>query len=73
MASYDVIQAQNKLRELTDRANLGEKITIRSEAGNIIMIGEDEWDELVEFATALAGAGAIGHVGSSLDPTPGQA
>ena len=41
MATYDVPGAQEKMRELVDRSLMGEKITISTGAGNIVMISED--------------------------------
>ena len=38
MATYDVPSAQEKMRELVERSLMGEKITISTGAGNIVMI-----------------------------------
>ena len=48
MATYDVPSAQEKMRELVERSLMGEKITISTGAGNIVMISEEDWDSLVE-------------------------
>lgn len=53
MATYDVSTAEKKLNELAQRAALGEKITISTGAGNIIMIDEEDWDSLVDVVSAI--------------------
>ncbi len=53
MASYDVSTAQQKLQSLADRSLMGEKITISTGAGNIVMISEEDWDSLVEAVSVL--------------------
>lgn len=53
MATYDVPSAQAKMRELVDRSLMGEKITISTGAGNIVMISEEDWDSLVEAVSVL--------------------
>ena len=53
MATYDVPGAQEKMRELVERSLMGEKITISTGAGNIVMISEEDWDTLVEAVSVL--------------------
>lgn len=53
MATYDVPSAQEKMRELVERSLMGEKITISTGAGNIVMISEEDWDSLVEAMCIL--------------------
>ncbi len=53
MASYDVSTAQQKLQSLADRSLAGEKITISTGAGNVIMISEEDWDSIVEAVSIL--------------------
>ena len=53
MATYDVSEAQSKMRELVDRSLMGEKITISTGAGNIVMISEEDWDSLVEMVSMM--------------------
>lgn len=53
MATYDVSEARQKLCQLVDRSLMGEKITISTGAGNIVMISEEDWDSLVEAVSVL--------------------
>ena len=61
MATYDVPEAQEKMRELVERSLMGEKITISTGAGNIVMISEEDWDGLIEALSAMA-APALANV-----------
>lgn len=54
MATYDVPTAQSRLDEIAQRAALGEKITISTGSGNIVMIDEDDWDSLVDVVSAIS-------------------
>ncbi len=53
MATYDVDMAQARMGDLVARSLLGEKITIASDAGNVVMVSEDDWDSLVEAMSVL--------------------
>lgn len=54
MAEYTVETATKKLGELTKRSLEGEKITIETEKGNVVMINEEDWDNLVEALVLLS-------------------
>lgn len=54
MAEYTVETATKKLEELTKRSLEGEKITIETENGNVVMINEEDWDSLVEALMLLS-------------------
>lgn len=54
MAEYTVETATKKLGELTKRSLEGEKITIETENGNVVMINEEDWDSLVEALVLLS-------------------
>lgn len=54
MAEYTVETATKKLGELTKRSLEGEKITIETEKGNVVMISEEDWDNLVEALVLLS-------------------
>lgn len=66
MATYDVSGAQEKMRELVDRSLMGEKITISTGAGNVIMISEEDWDSLVEAVSVLTVPAVLEAYKSSL-------
>ena len=66
MATYDVPGAQEKMRELVDRSLMGEKITISTGAGNIVMISEEDWDSLVEAVSVLTVPAVLESCKSSL-------
>ena len=66
MATYDVPEAQQRMRELVDRSLIGEKITISTGAGNIVMISEDDWDTLVEAVSVLTVPAVLESYKSSL-------
>lgn len=68
MATYDVPSAQEKMRELVERSLMGEKITISTGAGNIVMISEEDWDSLVEAVSVLTVPSALEAYKSSLRP-----
>lgn len=68
MATYDVPSAQAKMRELVDRSLMGEKITISTGAGNIVMISEEDWDSLVEAVSVLTVPEVLESFKSSLRP-----
>ena len=68
MATYDVPSAQEKMRELVDRALMGEKITVSAGAGNIVMISEEDWDSLVEAVSILTVPAVLESYKSSLKP-----
>ena len=68
MATYDVPGAQEKMRELVDRSLMGEKITISTGAGNIVMISEEDWDSLVEAVSVLTVPSVLEAYKSSLRP-----
>lgn len=53
MATYNVDGAQEKMSELVSRALCGEKITIATESGNVVMVSEDDWDSLVEVLSVM--------------------
>ena len=52
MATYNVDGAQERTRELVNRALSGEKITIATETGNVVMVSED-WDSLVDVLSVM--------------------
>ena len=58
--------AQEKMRELVDRSLMGEKITISTGAGNIVMISEEDWDSLVEAVSVLTVPAVLESYKSSL-------
>ena len=66
MATYDVPGAQERMRELVDRSLMGEKITISTGAGNIVMISEEDWDSLVEAVSVLTVPAVLESYKSSL-------
>ena len=66
MATYDVPSAQEKMRELVERSLMGEKITISTGAGNIVMISEEDWDSLVEAVSILTVPAVLASYKSSL-------
>ena len=53
MATYDVDGAQTRLSELVGRSLEGEKITIASAEGNVVMVSEEDWDSLVETLSVM--------------------
>ena len=53
MATYDVDGAQARLSELVGRSLEGEKITIASAEGNVVMVSEEDWDNLVETLSVM--------------------
>lgn len=53
MAEYTVETASQRLGELTNRCLMGEKITIRTDSGNAVLINEEDWDSLVEAMVLL--------------------
>ncbi len=53
MATYDVSEAKEGLSRLVDRSLMGEKITISTDAGNVVMISEEDWDSLVETLSVM--------------------
>ena len=53
MATYDVDGAQARLSELVGRSLEGEKITIASAEGNVVMVSEEDWDSLVETLSVM--------------------
>lgn len=53
MATYDVDGAQARLSELVGRSLEGEKITIASDEGNVVMVSEEDWDSLVETLSVM--------------------
>lgn len=53
MATYNVDGAQERTRELVDRALSGEKITIATETGNVVMVSEEDWDSLVDVLSVM--------------------
>lgn len=73
MATYDVPEAQARMRELVDRTLAGEKITVSTGAGNIVMISEEDWDSLVETVSLLTVPTVLESYKSSLGPAPGSA
>lgn len=53
MATYDVDGAQEQMRDLVERALFGEKITIATADGNVVMVSEEDWDSLVETLSVM--------------------
>lgn len=53
MATYNVDGARDRVSELVERALMGEKITISSENGNVVMVSEDDWDSLVDTLSVM--------------------
>ena len=53
MAEYTVETASQRLGELTNRCLMGEKITIRTDSGNAVLINEEDRDSLVEAMVLL--------------------
>lgn len=53
MATYDANGAQARMSELIDRSLDGEKITIATENGNVVMVSEEDWDSLVETLSVM--------------------
>ena len=53
MATYDVDGAQSRMSELVGRSLSGEKITIASAEGNVVMVSEEDWDSLVEALSVM--------------------
>lgn len=53
MATYDVDGAQSRMSELVERSLSGEKITIASAEGNVVMVSEEDWDSLVEALSVM--------------------
>lgn len=53
MATYDVVGAQERVGELVSRSLSGEKITISTDGGNVVMVCEDDWDSLVETLSVM--------------------
>ena len=53
MATYDVDGARAKVNELVERSLSGEKITISTDAGNVVMVSEEDWDDLVEALSMM--------------------
>lgn len=53
MASFDANEAQARMSELIDRSLDGEKITIATASGNIVMVSEEDWDSLVETLSVM--------------------
>lgn len=53
MATYNVDGVQGKVSELVNRALSGEKITISTQSGNVVMVGEEDWDSLVEALSVM--------------------
>lgn len=53
MATYDVVEARDRVSELVDRSLSGEKITIATEMGNVVMVSEEDWDSLVETLSVM--------------------
>lgn len=73
MATYDVPSAQAKMHELVDRPLMGEKITISTGAGNIVMISEEDWDSLVEMVSMMTVPAVLEAYKSSLKAAPESA
>ena len=73
MATYDVPSAQAKMHELVDRSLMGEKITISTGAGNIVMISEEDWDSLVEMVSMMTVPAVLEAYKSSLKAAPKSA
>ena len=53
MATYNVDGAQERTCELVNRALSGEKITIATETGNVVMVSEEDWDSLVDVLSVM--------------------
>lgn len=53
MATYDVDGAREMLNEMVTRSLMGEKITISTGCGNVVMVCEEDWDSLVELVSAM--------------------
>ncbi len=53
MATYNVDGAQKRMSELVERSLCGEKITIATESGNVVMVNEDDWDSLVDLLSVM--------------------
>lgn len=53
MATYDVDETRAKVNELVERSLTGEKITISTDAGNVVMVSEEDWDDLVEALSMM--------------------
>ncbi len=53
MATYDVDSAMTRMTELVNRATCGEKITIASDKGNVVIVSEEDWDSLVEALSLM--------------------
>ncbi len=70
MAIYDVSEAQQKLCQLVNRSLMGEKITISTDAGNIVMISEDDWNSLVETVSVLTVPAVLESYKLSLEKAP---
>lgn len=53
MATYNVDGARDRVNELVDRALTGEKITISTDSGNVVMVSEEDWDSLVDTLSVM--------------------
>ncbi|MFT0899439.1 type II toxin-antitoxin system Phd/YefM family antitoxin [Candidatus Methanoprimaticola sp. MG2] len=53
MATYNVDGAQGRMSELVERSLSGEKITISSKTGNVVMVSEEDWDSLVDALSVM--------------------
>ena len=53
MAIYNVDGAQGRMSELVERSLSGEKITISSKTGNVVMVSEEDWDSLVDALSVM--------------------
>lgn len=53
MATYNVDGARDRVSELVERALMGEKITIASDNGNVVMVSEEDWDSLVDTLSVM--------------------
>ena len=73
MATYDVPSAQAKMHELVDRSLMGEKITISTGAGNLVLIAEADWDSLVEMVSMMTVPAVLEAYKSSLKAAPESA
>ena len=70
MASFGVTEAQDRLGQLVDRTLTGEKITVETAKGNIVMITEEDWDSVVEALSALSMPTALESVECTTEPIP---
>lgn len=53
MATYNVDGARDRVNELVNRALTGEKITISTESGNVVLVSEEDWDSLVDTLSIM--------------------